>query len=743
MTLVNSINSGQLLDATASPTFDALTLTSATVYAPVCGGTSSATPLQSADTGISNSGYVLTSTGAASLPSWQAPGSGSGTTIGPYIVGPTNSDYTDIQSAINAAVTAGASTTSPATIYIQSGTYNITASYTFNFFGLQSNCLVLEDGITLVGVTESISGVSGGSSSILPVTINADYVVFDNQGGLVGTPTTNGLQNINFTPTTLSHTFITGTDYPYGGQSLVSTANIMGCNGGQIGGGQSNIVQNSFNFYINNCNINSINFQSNVPLASTISINNSTCTSVFIVSNVGPPYIGQFTASGCVFTSGVTIQFFSEAVFQNCTISAISSMANTSLSLYNSTISGFNVSDAITSIVSVGCNFTTFSLTAIQTLSETNFQDCNFSGYFSLNSSNNNDSFITGCIFNDTFSLDTTSLFIVQSCVFTSSTAFSTAAAYAGGTPVMYVGSCTFINGNTEIDYTKAYFYNCNFAAGLSITSASSFSSLGYDFYNCSFFGSVGTTGGLGYPSLGGMFDCYISGNLNISSSDTVPLHSMYLFGSLTLAYDGSNPCIYAIDASSISGPIVLDGICSANIATTSFTDGITTNGSAVTYYNCYDASVELNTAPMTIGAYTLPNTDGSADQVLQTDGSGGVTWENLGTFPVLQTAPTDSHTATTGFGSLSIGTALQNTLGYDILVNVSVAATAATGATIVMGVGPTNTPTTDAITASFSIITVAVTTSFSAIVPTGYYLLVNTTGTITVGSVQTQVCPI
>ena len=41
-------------------------------YAPVLGGTTSTGPLQSASTGISNSGYVLTSTGATSVPTWQS-----------------------------------------------------------------------------------------------------------------------------------------------------------------------------------------------------------------------------------------------------------------------------------------------------------------------------------------------------------------------------------------------------------------------------------------------------------------------------------------------------------------------------------------------------------------------------------------------------------------------------------------------------------------------------------------------
>lgn len=66
--------------------------TSFTAYAPVCGGTTSTGPLQSADTGIATPGFILTSNGAAALPSFQAApaggvtidgdsGSASGTTI--------------------------------------------------------------------------------------------------------------------------------------------------------------------------------------------------------------------------------------------------------------------------------------------------------------------------------------------------------------------------------------------------------------------------------------------------------------------------------------------------------------------------------------------------------------------------------------------------------------------------------------------------------------------------------------
>ena len=48
-----------------------------TAFAPVCGGTTTTGALQSATTGISTTGFVLTSTGAASLPTFQAVGIGS------------------------------------------------------------------------------------------------------------------------------------------------------------------------------------------------------------------------------------------------------------------------------------------------------------------------------------------------------------------------------------------------------------------------------------------------------------------------------------------------------------------------------------------------------------------------------------------------------------------------------------------------------------------------------------------
>lgn len=98
---------------------------------------------------------------------------------------------------------------------------------------------------------------------------------------------------------------------------------------------------------------------------------------------------------------------------------------------------------------------------------------------------------------------------------------------------------------------------------------------------------------------------------------------------------------------------------------------------------------------------------------------------------------PVAANTASAAFGSLAVGTALQNTANYPILVNVSMAITAATGAAILVGVASTNTPTAQSVIPSFS---VAETVGFSFVVPSKYYAKVTTSGTIVVGSITTFV---
>jgi hypothetical protein len=109
-----------------------------------------------------------------------------------------------------------------------------------------------------------------------------------------------------------------------------------------------------------------------------------------------------------------------------------------------------------------------------------------------------------------------------------------------------------------------------------------------------------------------------------------------------------------------------------------------------------------------------------------------------------ISTAPIDSHTATTAFnaspGPLAIGTPLQNTLGYDIAVNVSIPVSLTTGGSLNVGVGPSATPTVDPFTPALS---TATTVDWSGIVPENYYLLFTTSGTITAGTPVVQVTPV
>lgn len=119
------------------------------------------------------------------------------------------------------------------------------------------------------------------------------------------------------------------------------------------------------------------------------------------------------------------------------------------------------------------------------------------------------------------------------------------------------------------------------------------------------------------------------------------------------------------------------------------------------------------------------------AQTALVTDAGGNIHTYGAINAATVKTSPPSSNTATAAFAaSLTLGTPLQNTTGYDLLATVGFQVASATAATIVMGVGSGATPTTGTIIPTF---TTAVVNAFSisAVVPSGYYLLVDKTGTI------------
>lgn len=106
-------------------------------------------------------------------------------------------------------------------------------------------------------------------------------------------------------------------------------------------------------------------------------------------------------------------------------------------------------------------------------------------------------------------------------------------------------------------------------------------------------------------------------------------------------------------------------------------------------------------------------------------------------------TAPVASSVATAAFvTSLTAGTSVHNTTGYDLLCNITLIISSATTATITLGVGPATGPTTSTVVPSFSAAS-SIIVPISAWVPSGYYLVYNHTGTITVASATVQSCPL
>ena len=106
----------------------------------------------------------------------------------------------------------------------------------------------------------------------------------------------------------------------------------------------------------------------------------------------------------------------------------------------------------------------------------------------------------------------------------------------------------------------------------------------------------------------------------------------------------------------------------------------------------------------------------------------------------VVSPTPVTAASASSTFGSLSVGFPVQNLANYPILVNVSLDIGAATGAQVFVGVDPTNTPVAQAVTDSFSTTGLI---SFAFVVPSKYYAEVTTTGTITISNITTFVTQI
>lgn len=187
-----------------------------TAFAPITGGTTTTGSLQSASSGISNVGFVLTSTGASSLPTWQAAGAA------------TSFNTINVQT------------------FTSSGTYTPTANMQY--------CIieVVGGGGGAGGVDASAAGTCGASSGgagggysrgvFSAATIGASQAVTVGAGGTGGTGTSDGTAG----GTSSVGVLISATGGAQGFHGAVAAAGLtLGGNTPGIGsGGQVNLAGN-------------------------------------------------------------------------------------------------------------------------------------------------------------------------------------------------------------------------------------------------------------------------------------------------------------------------------------------------------------------------------------------------------------------------------------------------------------------------------------------------------------------
>lgn len=212
------------------------------------------------------------------------------------------------------------------------------------------------------------------------------------------------------------------------------------------------------------------------------------------------------------------------------------------------------------------------------------------------------------------------------------------------------------------------------------------------------------------------------------STASTTGTSSMLeLAGSIT---GNTSSAIYGINniisLNPTSNSVNIYGSYNAPIALVNSTNNIPIAYGSYHSLTCTVGSGSITTAYT--GYFIAPTAATNRVSLYTADLSVGVTASGVPTAGTIRTAPPASHTAISFGTSLTLGTALQNTLGYDIMVSIAVSVTAAVAANFQIGVGSTNTPTIDNILPAT--ISAAETFTVCVIIPSGYYVLMNKTGT-------------
>ncbi len=728
----------------------------------------------------STSGLILTSNGTGSDPSFQNNKEG----VSLFVVDSQgNAGYTTIQSAVTAAAAIATSTT-PQTVWIWPGTYseNLTLGDCVFLAGTVADGIIIEGTATYTSTSDTGAFAATGVSFVgaFVATGNHSYSLTLNECNFQGVAST-GVVLQEGTGTVIFNDCLLRAD-PAGSRATMTLGTdlelnfyMLGCV--MIGTGTPSIIQGGDNFYFNGCNIqDNFSFQTNnnntVFCSCDMQTSNGVATITIGALEVCAVYNCTISSSATHWATGTGNLLYANNVVLsgeiNPTLSRGQATTQTGPLSFDGGVSSFDpLTQGTDHQVLLGTG-----TSAVSVVSGTGTSGqaliSNGSGaaptWQTLDQVEGVSEFVVDSAGHTTYENITAAITAAQAVATatTPQTIWIWPGTYTENLTITghinlaaAVPGSVFLTSDTTIEPSAAS--TINSFRGINFKNSSNAANVFY---------MTGSNSNTVY-----MEDCTITstnGSNGIVCNNTSTV-TFFCYDSTSVTEDDSSSFVVqeSITASffnhlatnSVAGSAI-QGSAVVNFYNCNITDNLDVSGTATLgMYNSTASSGSNGNALFTIGSGSTLNVyncfftgEGHWCDSSGTVNYGAITTSNefSGTFTgeqlwagSLVTQPPTSNTVTNGFGnSLTAGTATQNTLGYDILVNVGVGISTATSAVVSVGIGPTSSPVTNPITPTFTTVNPQ-SIVFSEVIPSNYYILVETSGIITVTGIGVQGCGI
>jgi len=714
-----------------------------TSYAPICGGTSGSGPLQSADTGISTSGYVLTSTGATSLPTWQAGGGGgggivtidddfSGSATGSTVTFDANTNCGSSVSfqAAGAAVDLMVTDTNNNTIMgLSAGTstsVNGSANTGFGNFALGSLSGSLTTGNTNTAVGyAALFGCIGGNANTAVGSLTMEACIGNSNTG-IGTnslttlssgDSNNALGNNSLSGISTGSYNISIGDTSSGNYGSSESSNIILNSAGvtsesntlRIGAGTGSSAQQ-----LNQAFISGV--QGVVVTGAPVAVSSSDQIGIYDTSSMGYVLTSDGSGGASFQAAGGGGSYYSLTPYivgsdshsQYSTIQAAINQAVTdgasNTNLLNIYIKPGTYTEDLTlsdGICLIGFTPNIFFRALTQEFSIFPNSSVILDGTITSGGSGAANNYITGISVQRTASgnainfASTGNLFLKDfSVILYQGTIFTITFVDDGTSGNIICDNCNFLNDKTSENAVQ--FYSCT-----AVT-------VGMFFNNTNVFLGVNEVTSTITQEFGN------GGNPNIRAMNSVLAYSQVAETNSSVTCEARYSLIQGVNAPFITTNA--DSTPSSSYLALYFCEG----------FGLFTDSTSSNTAKM-----EFSNTDNTFTGLLSVS-------QNI--------ASINEHAFISGPGagsatsSLSLGSNYQNPFGYDVMLTVYINVTVSTGGSILSGVGPTSSPTQQTIYNGLSVTGIV---PVSIYLPTNYYALISTSGTITASITGQQATPV